>query len=67
MADDLTTVLTDPAELGIDADRLARTDALLQRYVDDGRLVGTHLVVRRRGHTVHSSLIGQADREVTQP
>lgn len=63
MADDLTTVLTDPAELGIDAGRLARTDALLQRYVDDGRLVGTHLVVRRRGHTVHSSLIGQADRE----
>ena len=36
----MTTVEHDPAEVGVDAQRLARIDTHLARYVDDGRLAG---------------------------
>ena len=34
------TIETDPAELGLDPERLKRIDAHFARYVDDGRLAG---------------------------
>ena len=34
------TIETDPAELGLDKERLKRIDAHFARYVDDGRLAG---------------------------
>ncbi len=59
----MPTVAQDPAEVGMDASRLARIDTRLGRYVDDGRLAGWQVVVTRRGQTVHSSVYGSRDLE----
>jgi len=45
----------EPAEVGMDAARLARIDRQLARYVDDGRLAGWQVVVSRGGKRVHSA------------
>ena len=63
----MLTVEHDPSEVGVDADRLARIDTHLARYVDDGRLAGWQVHVTRRGRTVHSSVYGQRDLEAGLP
>ena len=40
-------VEVEPGEVGLDATRLARIDACLQRYLDDGLLPGYLLVVNQ--------------------
>ncbi|MFN8081886.1 MAG: serine hydrolase domain-containing protein [Kineosporiaceae bacterium] len=60
-------VEVDPAELGMDADGLARVDAALARLVDAGHLPGYHLVITRRGRVVHTSLTGRRDVERNLP
>lgn len=57
----------DPAEVGMDADRLARIDTHLARYVDAGRLAGWQVLVTRRGQTVHASTYGSRDLEAGLP
>ena len=57
----------DPVEVGMDADRLARIDTHLARYVDDGRLAGWQVLVTRRGRTVHASTYGSRDLEAGLP
>ncbi|MEO5723939.1 MAG: serine hydrolase domain-containing protein [Ilumatobacteraceae bacterium] len=54
---------TDPAEVGLDADRLARIDRHFQRYVDDGRLPGWLISIARHGKVAHLSMAGQRDIE----
>jgi CubicO group peptidase (beta-lactamase class C family) len=44
---------TDPAEVGLDPGRLARLDARLGRYVDEGQLPGFLVTVARHGKLVH--------------
>jgi CubicO group peptidase (beta-lactamase class C family) len=56
-------VTTDPARVGIDADRLARIDRHFAAYVDDGRLPGWQVTVSRHGEIAHLSSYGQADIE----
>ena len=63
----MTTVEQDPALVGMDADRLARIDAHLARYVDDGRLAGWQVLVTRHGQVVHSSVHGSRDLEAGLP
>lgn len=63
----MTTVEHDPARVGMDADRLARIDTHLARYVDDGRLAGWQVLVTRHGQVVHSSVRGTADLEAGRP
>ena len=53
----------DPAEAGLDKERLARIDRHFARYVDDGRLPGWLLTVSRHGRLVHVSRYGAADVE----
>jgi CubicO group peptidase (beta-lactamase class C family) len=60
-------VVTDPAEVGVDAGRLAMIDTHLRRYVDEGRLAGWQVHVTRRGQTVHSSVYGSRDLEAGLP
>ena len=61
--------LTDPAKVGMDAERLARIDDHFRAYVDDGRLPGWTIAVTRRGQLVHRTNYGAADpadgRQVT--
>ena len=61
------TNTVDPSSLGFDADRLARLDTHLQKYVDDGRLPGWQLQVSRSGQIVHHSVYGRRDLERDLP
>ncbi|WP_336208827.1 serine hydrolase domain-containing protein [Nonomuraea sp. LPB2021202275-12-8] len=54
-------VTCDPAEVGLDADRLRRIDAHFAPYVDDGRLPGWLALVSRRGEIAHLSAYGSRD------
>ncbi|MDJ0767252.1 MAG: serine hydrolase domain-containing protein [Ilumatobacter sp.] len=59
----MSTSTSDPAEVGFDADRLARIDRHFQRYIDDRRLTGWQVAVSRRGQLVHHSTAGHRDRD----
>ncbi|MEY2567953.1 MAG: hypothetical protein QOE35_2482 [Actinomycetota bacterium] len=60
-------VEVEPAEVGFDAERLARLDTHFARYVDDGRLPGWLALVARRGQVAHLSTYGQRDVEAGLP
>lgn len=57
----------DPAAAGFDPARLARVDRHLARYVDEGLLAGTQVVVARDGRVVHHGTCGLRDREAGLP
>ncbi len=57
----------DPAEVGLDAERLGRIDRTFARYVDDGRLPGYLVTVSRHGKVAHVSSYGARDREEGLP
>jgi CubicO group peptidase (beta-lactamase class C family) len=48
---------------GLAADRAGRIDALLQRYVDEGRLAGAVALVLRDGQPVYERAFGWSDKE----
>jgi CubicO group peptidase (beta-lactamase class C family) len=57
----------DPAEVGLDADRLRRIDHHFARYVDDGQLPGWLVTVSRHGRLAHVSWRGSRDLEAGLP
>ena len=57
----------DPAEVGLDAERLGRIDGTFARYVDDGKLAGWLVTVSRHGKLAHVSSYGARDREEGLP
>ena len=63
----LIKVDAEPAEVGFDADRLARIDRHYGRYVDDGLLAGWTVAVSRRGRVVHLSHRGLRDLDAGLP
>jgi CubicO group peptidase (beta-lactamase class C family) len=60
-------VEADPAEVGLDPDRLQRIDRHFARYVDDGRLPGWLITVSRHGRLAHASWRGSRDLEAGLP
>ena len=53
-----------PESVGMSSQRLARLDRFLKEtYVEPGKLAGTLTLVARKGQIVHTSVLGQADRE----
>jgi CubicO group peptidase (beta-lactamase class C family) len=58
---------TDPAEVGLDAERLRRIDRHFQRYVDDRRLPGFLVTVARHGRLAHVGVGGHRDVEAQLP
>lgn len=56
-----------PEEVGVSSERLARIDAALEQYVEEGRLPGAALVIGRRGHVVYARAFGYRDREAEAP
>ena len=48
---------------GFSTERLARVDALLDRYVNDGRVAGVVALVLRDGKPVYERAVGWADKE----
>ena len=61
------TIEVDPAEAGLDEERLKRIDAHFARYVADGRLAGWLLTVRRHGRLAHVARCGSRDLEAGLP
>ena len=57
----------DPAEVGLDAQRLRRIDAGFVRYVDEGKLAGWLVTVSRHGKLAHVAAYGQRDKEAGLP
>ncbi len=57
----------DPAEAGLDPERLARIGAHFARYVDDGRLPGWLLTVSRYGRLAYVARNGFRDLEAGLP
>ncbi|MEP7309795.1 MAG: serine hydrolase domain-containing protein [Acidobacteriota bacterium] len=55
------------ASTGVSTARLARIDAVLQSYVDQGLIPGTVALVLRDGRPVYQKAVGWADREAHRP
>jgi CubicO group peptidase (beta-lactamase class C family) len=56
-------VHADTMRAGFSTERLARVDALIDGYVNDGRLVGVVALVLRDGKPVYEHAVGFSDRE----
>src|SRR3982750_4244587 len=48
---------------GLSAERLARIDAVLQRYVEENRIAGAVGLVLRDGRPVYERAVGWSDKE----
>lgn len=59
--------VTPPAEVGFDPDRLERVASFARQMVDDDLMVGTDVLVARRGRVALRSMAGFADRESGTP
>src|SRR3954454_25186010 len=51
---------------GFSTERLARTDALLQRYVDENRIAGAVGLVLRDGRAIYERAVGWSDKEASR-
>jgi CubicO group peptidase (beta-lactamase class C family) len=60
-------VETDPAEVGLDADRLERIGRHFRSYVDDGKLPGWLITVSRHGRRAYVAAHGSRDLEAGRP
>jgi CubicO group peptidase (beta-lactamase class C family) len=60
-------VEVDPAEVGLDPDRLERIGARFARYVDDGQLPGWLVTVNRRGRLAYVARYGSRSLAPDQP
>lgn len=58
---------TTPETVGLSSARLARIDAHMQRYVDDGKVGGIVTLVARHGQIAHLGAVGHQSRETGQP
>src|SRR4051812_23046952 len=59
--------VAEPADVGLDAERLTRIDRHFERYVQDGRLPGFLVVVSRAGRIAHAARAGRRDLEAGAP
>jgi CubicO group peptidase (beta-lactamase class C family) len=57
----------EPAEVGLDPQRLGRIDRHFARYVDNGKLPGWLLAISRNGRLAHVSTCGARDMEARLP
>ncbi len=57
----------EPAEVGLDPERLDRLDRRYRRYVDEGRLPGWLITVSRHGRLAHVSCYGSRDTDAGLP
>ncbi len=57
---------TQPEDLGMSTERLARVDATMHAYVDKGKLPGVQTLISRRGELVHHDVYGFSDVKTEQ-
>lgn len=58
--------MASPESVGMSAERLARIDDFMQRYIDDEMVAGTVTLVARQGKVVHFKAQGMKDVERNQ-
>jgi CubicO group peptidase (beta-lactamase class C family) len=58
---------TQPDDVGLSSERLARVDAVMHTYVDKGKLPGAQTLISRRGHLVHHDCYGSTDVDAGTP
>ena len=51
----------------VSRERLARTDAVLQKYVDDNRIGGAVVLVLKDGKPIYEKAVGWRDKEAGRP
>ena len=56
-----------PEHVGLSSARLARIDAAMQRYIEQGQFAGLVTLVARRGRIAHYAAYGWADIESKRP
>jgi CubicO group peptidase (beta-lactamase class C family) len=56
-----------PESVGFSSERLLRLSAVMQQYVDEGRVAGIVTLVARSGRVVHHEPFGKADVEANLP
>ncbi len=56
-----------PDQLGFSPERLNRIDAVMQRYVDDGKLAGLTIAIARDGKVAYLHSAGMADIAASHP
>jgi len=56
-----------PEEVGLSSDRIGRLDAVLQSYVDEGKVAGVVALIARGGQLAHLRGYGLADMESRIP
>lgn len=59
--------MADPASVGMNGERLARIDSLLQGFIDRREVAGTVALVARRGKVVYFKAQGYRDAEAQAP
>src|SRR5215218_6912932 len=60
-------IVSTRADGGISTERLARLGAMLQSYVNSGRIAGAVVEIRRDGRDVYSEAFGWRDKEAQDP
>jgi CubicO group peptidase (beta-lactamase class C family) len=63
----MNNYLTDPAAVGMSAQRLERIKPAMQHYVDRCGFAGISTLLARRGQIVHFEQVGYQDREASTP
>ncbi|MGB0848452.1 MAG: serine hydrolase domain-containing protein [Thiolinea sp.] len=56
-----------PPQLGFDTERLQRINRWMQRYIDEGKLAGSSVLLARHGEIVHLATAGQRSLAENQP
>jgi CubicO group peptidase (beta-lactamase class C family) len=60
-------VVSARADRGVSSERLARVGAMLQSYVDSGRIAGAVVEIHQDGRDVYSEAFGWRDKEARAP
>lgn len=63
----MTHTINDPASVGMSAERLARVNLAMQKYVEERGFGGISTMLARRGKIVHFGQVGYQDREIGTP
>lgn len=59
-------VISQPEQVGMSSDRLAVLSQTFQDYVDEGKLPGASILVKRKGQVAYFETFGSSDREKGQ-
>lgn len=65
LAQDMSTAK--PEAAGVSSERLHRLDTVFQKYVDDGQLPGSVILIARRGKVIYQGAFGHRDPESGSP